>query len=160
MRRLFRVCSIGSGVSICVMALIVFYAVTKRYVFHDPVSWYVEIASYLMTFCVFSAQADTQSKKGHVNVDLLVVHLPKRVSRVFSDLVNPLSSLVCGGILIWFTGRAAWRSWQIKEVSTSDLALPLFPVQIIVPIGLSLLCLAALIQIVDYLRQRPGAGSR
>lgn len=128
------------GVCLLVMMMLMVFEVVSRYVFNQPTGWAADIVAYGIAWVVFLAAAFTLAESGHINVDLVVSRLSKRKQIV----VEIIASILALGYIIPF----AWKGWELAllcirqgYLANSKLANPLWPVYIIVPIGVTLLCL-------------------
>ena len=135
----------GKVVSFLVLAMVgvTVYEVVLRYVFNSPTIWAFE-TNYLM-FGAYSilGGAYTLYLKGHVNVDILYERLPIR-KRAISDLATSVFFFLFSGILLWKMGIMAWDSLMIKEHLSSAWAPPVYPLKLIMFIGVLLLPLQGL----------------
>ena len=68
------------------------HAVVGRAVWSRPIPGTVELSSYLLAIFVLLGIAYTQQVKGHVRVEMLLMHLPDRVAAAV-DLCTTLLSL-------------------------------------------------------------------
>ena len=72
------------------LGLTVFYQFVTRYVMNDSAAWTEEIARYLLIAVVFIGAAIGVAKNNHIHVDFFYRHMPARMSRVMSTLVDVL----------------------------------------------------------------------
>ena len=92
----------------------------------------------------------TTGKMGHVRVDVLLGKFPQKLR----NKVEIFNHAVCAVIfaIISYQGVALVKmSWDLNEL-ISIINIPLFPFQVVVPLGASLSCLVLLLQIVKLLR--------
>lgn len=73
-----------SGVCLGVLTLLIFVQVVCRYIFHNSLSWSEEIARYLEVWIVFLCGAYALGRGQHVAMDLVITHVPAKVTEVFS----------------------------------------------------------------------------
>ena len=143
--RLSWLASALSGLILCLVIFLVVYGVILRYVFRNPAAWSIELPSFLFMAILAGGLAYVHRMRGHIGVELLVIHFSERKQRVFAIL---------GSIMIMiYAGFIAWGGWQkafdhLHHGEHSAAAgIPLFAVQIVLPIGLFLLILQALVEI-------------
>ena len=93
----------------------------------------------------------TTGKMGHVRVDVVLGKFPQR----FRNKVEIFNHAVCAVIfaIISYQGVALVKmSWELNEL-ISIIDIPLFPFQVVVPLGASISCMILIIQTVNLLRQ-------
>ena len=139
------------GFCILLMTLIVTYNVVMRYVFHSPVGWSLEITGYLMIACVFLPLALNQSEERQIKVDLIHSRLSPGVKSAV-DLTTTIIALVFFALLTWKGWDLAYFSFKHGLASTTAMKTPLFPSQLLIPIGAFMICIRFLIQIHRQIR--------
>ncbi len=72
------------------LGLTVFYQFITRYVMNDSAAWTEEIARYQLIAVVFIGAAIGVAKNNHIHVDFFYRHMPARMGRVMSGLVDVL----------------------------------------------------------------------
>lgn len=139
------------GILSLVMMSIVMYEVISRYIFNAPTLWAMEINQYL--FCAMSLLGGGYCllRDGHVRVDVLYPKFSPRGQAITDFFTFPLALLFCG-LLIWFGWQETWDSIVGHRLSDSVIALPLWPVWLVVPVAGVLLG----IQIISRLLSRIG----
>ena len=78
--------------------------VVGRYIFNRPITGVFELTEYLVLILIFSFIGYTQSKKGHVAVDILLPVLPPRLKKLI-DVANHLVCLALMGLITWMGGE-------------------------------------------------------
>jgi len=123
-------------------ALLAILAVILRYVFNYVIFWSEEAVIYLIILSTFVGAVITLRHNEHVNIDILPVLLGergKRVIAVIGALVTVLYCAIIGGFAwVMITEPAARSSF------TPAMKLPLWFVQLSLPIGLTLMFVRAL----------------
>ncbi|MDP2257540.1 MAG: TRAP transporter small permease [Rhodoferax sp.] len=71
-----------------VLGLTVLYQFITRYVLNDSAAWTEEIARYQLIAVVFIGAAIGVAKNNHIQVDFFYRHMPARMSRLMSGLVD------------------------------------------------------------------------
>ncbi len=131
-----------AGLALGGAAIIAIVQVILRTFFNYIIFWSEEAVIYLIILATFVGAVITLRRNEHVGVDVLPVFLKERGKRVFGVLSALLVALYCAvfGVLGWvmITEPAA------LNVVTPALKLPLWVVQISLPIGLTLMFLRAL----------------
>ena len=128
------------------LMLAIVYEVISRFVFQTPTVWALEISEYLLLWLVFVSIGYTTLIKAHVRVELIVIRLPKKVQAI-CGLISSIIGFIYSLFLTWAGWRFAWQAYQMHMTGPSQIAVPLFPILIIIPIGACLFCLQFLVQI-------------
>lgn len=129
---------IGVSVLIIMMCLIVANVFLRM--IYKPILGTPELVSYGLVIVVCFGLAHTAIHQGHVSVDLLVAHLPKRLQAVI-DCITSLLSIGVFGIIAWQNTVYSWKKWLMGECSPV-LGFPVFPFRYVVVFGCMMLCLA------------------
>lgn len=142
-----------AGLALSGAAIIAIVQVILRTFFNHIIFWSEEAVVYLIILSTFVGAVITLRHNEHVGVDLLPVFF-KRLENAFGVLSALLVALYCGviGTLGWLmlTEPAA------TNVVTPALKLPLWMVQLALPIGLTLMFLRALEIVYRTLRYGQG----
>ncbi len=132
--------------ALCILVLgaIVMYEVVSRYVFDAPTIWVQEIAVYLLIAVTFLGLAPTQHAGEHIRIDV--------VSKRFSAAARRRLEIVTLLSIAALAAVAAWGGWQMVEQSLrfgrrspTLLAVPVWIPQLLLPFGMALLALGALV---------------
>ena len=143
---------LGGWFLITIMAINV-YEVIARYVFNAPTIWTVEISTYLMLISVFLAAAYTLQEGGHTKVDFLISRLSTKNRRII-DIITSILGIIFVVVLVWKSTELALFTHTIGSKSMTQLAIPLFPIYIIVPIGSFILLLQYFLQLYAIILER------
>ncbi|HXZ34794.1 MAG TPA: TRAP transporter small permease subunit [Thermodesulfobacteriota bacterium] len=126
-----------------VLTLVVVYDVVLRYFFARPTIWGLELSCILLAYLTFMGGGYAFLHGGHVKVDFFYQKWTGRTKATVDLLTYTLIIAYCS-VLVWQGGAVAWEAIQEARVSTSAWAPPLWPSQIMVPIGALLVGLQAL----------------
>ncbi|MGI5900887.1 MAG: TRAP transporter small permease [Desulfitobacteriia bacterium] len=107
-----------------------------RFAFNMPILGSVEIVSQMMALVVFFAFAQTQVRKGHIHVDLIVNIVPNLLKRIFEVIVYAL--MVLTTVFITYAQYLQTVEIYAQKQVTGVLYLPMFPFYLIVFIGILL----------------------
>lgn len=130
------------------LVVIVTYEVVVRYVFNNPTLWVSDISVQLLAAIAVTGGGYAFLHKNHVSIDILVNKLQAR-KRVICEVITGI--LVIGGIslLLWRVSLGAWHSVITKENFSSAFAPPIYPLKVLMVIGIGAMLLQA---IADWLR--------
>ena len=123
-----------------------------------PVPGTLEITESTMVLVVFGALAYTQSKRGHIRVEILYNFGGPR-TRALLDAVTHLIALIYFGLLGWAGVQEALYSWEIAEATMGTIRFPLYPARFLLAIGTGLLLVQLVIDIADDLRRAASGDS-
>ena len=120
--------------------------VIMRYIFNSPINGAMEISEILLVLVVFLGLAAVQSKDEHVTVTLFISRF-KNQARLILSIV--MTSLALGFfiLMIWQSTENAVSAWKAGS-EFQDLEITTVPARLLVPVGVSLLCLELLVKIV------------
>jgi len=123
-----------------VMMISLGYDVVARHVFNSPTIWADELAGYLLVAITFLGAAYTLTMDAHVRVDTIIDRLDgnKRKGVIFVTDVISLAFLI---VYVWQAYRLAIDAYVSVKISPTLLRTPIYIPQIVLPIGLTLLCL-------------------
>lgn len=132
---------IGCLVVLYLMGLGVF-DVVMRYLFDKPSLWIWETLQFGMVIlaCVSGGYALLHGY--FVKVDILYARFSPR-ARAILDVFTFLFTLLFCIVLIWKGIEFFSMSWSIREVTASAVALPVYPLKVLVPLAGFLLLLVA-----------------
>lgn len=138
---------VGTAI-ILVMMVLTTADVVLRYLFRKPITGTYEITELLMLTVVALGLAYTQSRKGHISIELV----SSRFSLWGQAVNDVLVYLVCLGICVLMAWRllAAARVQQIGNVVMSEVVkVPIYPFYYLLGLGIALLCLVYIADIVN-----------
>jgi TRAP-type C4-dicarboxylate transport system permease small subunit len=151
-------CAIAAGMVLLVGLAAVLYAVLARSLFNQPATWAFDLTSYGLLFVVFLASARTLERDGHVRIDFLLSRLHGRPKRWVEVLMQALG-LVFLLLLLWATSRKTFESIEGEWVSPSIYEFPLRYVYWIMPAGVALMVLTAVVKLAAAVRHARGSAT-
>lgn len=113
-----------------------------------------EFAGYAMLASAFLALASTFGRGEHIRVTLLLQRLQGRPRRLAEIWCLALGSLL-SGYLAWFSVRLCWQSYDINDLSTGLIAIPLWIPQVGMAVGAVILFIAVVERLVVVLGGGP-----
>jgi TRAP-type C4-dicarboxylate transport system permease small subunit len=130
--------------------------VTGRF-FGHPIPGSYQISELILVWIVCLAWPYLTGTKGHVRVEMLVSRLPPRIQKRIGLFTHVVA--LCVFLLI------AWQGVEMVMLSirmndqVSIVDIPLYPFQVIVPLGAFLVCPVLLIQLIQLVTGRTKEGN-
>jgi TRAP-type C4-dicarboxylate transport system permease small subunit len=130
--------------AVILLALGVFVDVFARWI-NRPVPGNIDTAELLLIPAVFFAMAYTHKLDGHIRVEILHTRMSTRVKGIM-DSITLLIATGVYGFIIWSMADRVWRIVTSPDPGpiTIGLAIPIFPLLIVIVIALIVLCLELL----------------
>ncbi|MFA5621178.1 MAG: TRAP transporter small permease [Thermovirgaceae bacterium] len=131
--------------------VLVFFQVLNRFILHIPIAWTEEFGRYAFVWVSLLGAAEAARKGEHLNVTFfqdLVGGSGKKVMVVISELL----SIVFFGFLVY-----QGFSWTLRngfKVMADSFRLPMFYIQVIVPISATFVVLFVADRLFYYLMQK------
>lgn len=130
------------------LAIVIVYDVTLRYMFNMPAIWAWDLNGQFMAVIVAFGGGYTLLHKGHASIDILVSRLSPRRRALLDVIMGPF--LMVGiGLLLWRISLGAWNSVMMRECYNSTWAPPIYPLKVIVAVGIGTMFLGA---VADWIR--------
>lgn len=134
----------AGGAALILMMLHISADVIARYIFNSPLHGTVEIVSaYYMVAVVFLPLAMIERSNGHIVVELVTQHFPRRAQEWLIGLVA-LASAVYFAAFAWQTWGDALKQYRIGEVALGTVEVTIWPTRFYLPIGCGLIALVLL----------------
>ena len=103
-----------------------------------PVPGTLEVTESTMVLIVFGALAYTQSRRGHIRVELLYNHVGPR-AKSFMEATTHFLAFVYFALLAWEGFNELLYSWELREATMGAIRFPLYPARFLLFIGTALL---------------------
>lgn len=132
-----------SAVGVLAALAFVAYGVVMRYVFNAAPTWVDDTVGYMLVGIVMLAAATTLRQGAHINVDILTGNL-KGSQRRIADAWSMLAVLVFAVVLIVNGVQTAMFAKSLGLNTTGNVEVPVFWLQLLMPIGGVLLLLASI----------------
>lgn len=143
------------AVSLGGATLIIVVSVVMRYVLHNALSWAEEGAILLLVFSTFVGASLALRHREHVGIDILSTLVGPRGRKGLLILSAVLTACYCAAL-----GGLGWvmaTSDSAVNAVTPALQLPVWAVQLALPLGLTLMFLRAL-ELLVLATRRAAAG--
>lgn len=135
------------------MAITVTYEIVARYFFDAPTTWAQEISVYFLLALALLGLAPTLAADEHIRIDLLTRMLSLTVQRWLRICALAAIALYAGIATVGGWGIVQ-QSLRFGRKSLTLLEVPVWIPQTLLPIGMVLLALTAVVGIAALLRQR------
>ncbi|WP_018112388.1 TRAP transporter small permease subunit [Thermus igniterrae] len=127
--------------------LILTVEVVRRYFFNAPTQWAHEVSTLLFGLLYVLTGAYALKERAHVGVDVFYARLPRKGQAVV-NLVGFLFLALFAGTLLVYGWKFFLASWQNREFSLANQAIPIYPFKLAIPLGALLLLLQGLANVV------------
>lgn len=159
LRALYELTGLLGGIFMVLLLIFVLYSVgpgvglwiEQTFGLPNPITYVArsadEFAGYAMLASAFLAFASTFGRGEHIRVTLFLQRLqgtPRRLAEIWCLALGSLLT----GYLAWFSVRLCWQSYEINDVSTGLIAIPLWIPQVGMAVGAVVLCIAVVEQFV------------
>ena len=156
LERLERLMALLSGLAVLSLMVLAVVSVTGRNFFNQPLPGYVDWIEQAMPLIAFMGIAYVQRQGGHIRMDILVGMLQGRALWIV-EFITVLLILVLMLFLVWGSWAHFVRSFDFgaplwSNDSSMDIALPLWPAKLIVPVAFAVLCARLVLQLWAYAR--------
>jgi TRAP-type C4-dicarboxylate transport system permease small subunit len=119
------------------------YGVVMRYVFNSAPSWVDDTVGYMLVGIVMLAAATTLRQGAHISVDILTGKLTGARRRI-ADAWSMLAVLAFSVVLIVNGWQTAMFSKMLGLNTTGNVEIPVYLLQLFMPLGGVLLLLASI----------------
>ena len=140
---LTRAAAALSAAGVLVSLVLIAWAVVMRYVFNRAPVWVDDVVGFMLVGIVMLAAAQVFRRGEHIGVDLLTSKLGPRAKR-WAEGWSAAAVLAVALVFVVNGWRTAMFSRQLGIVADGRVEIPVFWLQLILPLGGLLLALAAL----------------
>lgn len=151
MRRLLtngiNLTSISTGTAMSLLVAVVAFLITveviRRYAFHDPSRWSLELVTLLTGAAWMLTGAYTFYKEGHIRMDLLAGRIGTGRMKAIIELVSTVLFVIFVVSLMVAGWDFFWTALVQGQTTTSQWKAPIWPAKLVIPVGAFLLLLQA-----------------
>jgi TRAP-type mannitol/chloroaromatic compound transport system permease small subunit len=152
--KLESILNLLAGIVIFALVVLAVYNVLGRKIFNAPVPGYVDWTEQFMATFAFLGLAYCQREGGHIRMDIVVGRLRGRMLWV-AEFLSVIFMLLLTTALIYGTFFHFYRSFDMSNPlwsrdSSIDIALPLWPGKVLVPLSMSVLWVRLALQAWGY----------
>jgi TRAP-type C4-dicarboxylate transport system permease small subunit len=149
--RLERALALLSGLAVFGLMVLAVVSVGGRNFLDRPLPGYVDWIEQAMPLIAFMGVSYVKREGGHIRMDIVVGALRGRVLYAV-ELLTTLLVLALMVLLVWgswahFDRSFDWNAPLWSRDSSMDIALPIWPAKLLVPVAFSVLCLRLCLQV-------------
>jgi TRAP-type C4-dicarboxylate transport system permease small subunit len=148
-----RIAGAIAGALIALAVLVIVDIVVERYMLDRTTIWQIDVVTYSIVSATFIGSAYVLMTRGHVNVDVLPLHLGPRARYRLAVLTTLLALGFCVVLFVLCTAywyQAFAGNWRSDTVWRARLWIPYSAM----PLGLGLLVLQYLVELVCLVTRR------
>lgn len=134
------------GFLLATASVVLFLNVVARYVFNWGVPWAEELVRYEIVWMVFIGTSVAARKGIHIGVDILEKFSPPPIQRLIGLVINTISLVFCVCLVV--LGSELVAQTKMFGQVTPSLQIPMWTVQIAIPVGGGLMSLRFLQRLV------------
>ncbi len=152
-QRLFKLESglnLVAGIVILMLMMLAVIQIFGRKIFNIPVPGFIDWVEQAMAVFAFLGISYCQRIGGHIRMDILVGRFRGRMLWL-SEFVSTIVMMLLSTALTYGSWLHFRRAWDLGD-SSIDIALPIWPAKLMVPVALALLTLRFILQAWGYLR--------
>jgi TRAP-type C4-dicarboxylate transport system permease small subunit len=147
-RRLSQITGVFAALLIALAVLVICDMVIERYVFNLTTIWQIDVVTYAIVAATFVGSPYVLMNRGHVNVDVLPLHLGPRPRYWLAMATIVVSMAFCVVLFVlctkfWY--EAYSETWRSNTVWRARLWIPYLSM----PVGLGLLVAQYLAELIS-----------
>lgn len=119
--------------------------VAGRYLFNSPIVGTIEVLEILLPIIGLLGMAYTQRVKGHIRVEVFYSRFAPRPQAIIGILIT-LWSIILFTLIVW-RGLLVVMLYKQQETVITNIQVPLFIVQFLVPLGSLAMCLVLIVDL-------------
>lgn len=132
-----------SGALIFMICLFAVIEVIARTIFDQPTRWSLAFSQFMLLYAIFLGSAYCFQERGHIRVDLLVEHMPRRMKAIF-NIIGLIIASVFVGVLIWKGYENTILSARFDYLTITTIQIPATYLYAIIFVGSTLMLLSIL----------------
>jgi TRAP-type C4-dicarboxylate transport system permease small subunit len=132
-----------AGAGLLFMAGLITVDVILRRLFNAPLIFADEVSGYLLVLVTMLGISYTLQEDAHIQVLMVIDNISRR-RRIQLHVMMSAVAIAYTLILLYMTSQLTWESYQLKAFSPTPSQLPIYPFQMVMPLG----CLFFLFQLV------------
>ena len=144
---LSRAAGVIAALLIGFAVLVICDMVIERYILNRTTVWQIDVVTYCIVAATFVGSAYVLMTRGHVNVDVLPLHLGPR-PRYWLALLTMLVALAFCVVLFMLCTLFWYEAWSKNWHSDTIWRAPLWVPYLAMPVGLGLLVLQYIAELI------------
>ena len=136
----------STGVLAFFIAVAIVYEIVVRYLFHRPTVWTNESTIFAACIIYMLAGGWALLEDRHVRIDMVYHRLSPKQRALIDCLTYPFFILYVA-VMLWASSNYAWESFQVRETTMSPWNPPIYPMKIVMTLGLILLLLQGTVKL-------------
>jgi TRAP-type C4-dicarboxylate transport system permease small subunit len=153
-QKLSPVTSVANAIGMIALATMMFVTaldVLGRKLLNMPILGSYEMIELLMAICIGLGLAHCGIMRGHINIDIITMHLSKRA--------NAILGIFTGFIAFVIIGIASWQAcvYIVNKINTKAvttvLYIPIYPFVAIVALGLIMYFIVLIVHWLEFIQQ-------
>lgn len=149
-KRLNGVFATVSGSLIFIICILAVLEVIARTAFNHPTKWSLAFSQFMLLYAIFLGSAYCFQENGHIRVDILLDHVPKKARAILNVMGLSMASVFVG-VLGWQAYNTTVMSARFDWLTITTLQIPSAYLYIIIFIGSILMLLALISQMAESL---------
>jgi len=145
-KTLSKITGLIGAVAVLAAAVITTECVVVRKVLGWSTIWQIEASVFLLIYSCFVGAAFAQLGEHHLNIDMLIIHMPPRPREILLVIAGIVSCIICL-VIAWYAWPMWWGTVITNEHSESLWGPPLWIPYLFLPLGTTLLFLQSTVQI-------------
>jgi TRAP-type C4-dicarboxylate transport system permease small subunit len=137
---LSRAAGVFAALLIALAVLVICDMVVERYILNKTTIWQIDVVTYCIMAMTFIGSAYVLMTRGHVNVDVLPLHVGPR-QRYWLALITMLAALAFCVVLFVLCTAYWYEAWSKNWLSDTVWRARLWIPYLAMPVGLGLLVL-------------------
>jgi TRAP-type C4-dicarboxylate transport system permease small subunit len=133
----------ASAAGVLVSLALIVWAVVMRYAVNRPPAWVDDVVAFMLVGIVMLGTAHALRRGEHIGVDVLTSRLAPR-SRGWADAWAALAVLAVSLVLAVNGWQTAMFSRQLGILAEGNVEIPVYWVQLLLPLGGAMMALVAL----------------
>jgi TRAP-type C4-dicarboxylate transport system permease small subunit len=145
---LSRLAGVIGAILIALAVLVICDMVVERYILNHTTVWQIDVVTYSIMAATFIGSAYVLMTRGHVNVDVLPLHVGPRTRYWLSIFTMLIALAFCVTLFLLCTSYwyEAWsKNWRSDTVWRARLWIP----YLAMPVGLGLLVLQYIAELIN-----------
>ena len=126
--------------SLLIMCALILANIVGGYVFNYPILITHEVVGYCLVGAIFLGAGYTFRMQGHILIDLFSKRITGKAGKVLR-LTNALIAFFTVVVVTYYNAKMVYVSYSLNAIPIGFLRIPLYLIQIVIPLGLAILAI-------------------